>query len=147
MSRMFSRCLGKWRSTLVFQTMLPLELVVPSTLYALTCLSSFFKGNWVSAMSPGLMKLPVAPQLMMAVVSMIWLFTEIFTGMRKVLSFGRAVNTWLTWEDDIETSSRVKNPEVLQRFLRPSLLLLPHSIVSGFEEVLPPSFQEIVRTS
>ena len=90
------------------------------------------------------MKFPVAPQSMMAVVSMIWLFTEIFTGMRKVLSFGRAVNTRLTWEDDIETSSRVKNPGVLQRFPRPLLLPL-RSIVSGFEEVPPPFFREIVH--
>ena len=78
---------------LVSQMMLPLELVVPSTLYTLTCLLSFFRGKSASAMSSGSMKLPVAPQLMMAVVSMIWLFTEIFTGIRKVLSFGRAVNT------------------------------------------------------
>ena len=34
-------------------------------------------------------------------------------GMHKVLSFGRAVNTWLTWEDDIETSFLLKNPAVL----------------------------------
>ena len=112
----FSRCLGNWRSTLVFQIMLPLELVIPSTLYALTCLSSFFMGNSASATSSGSMKLPVAPQLMMAEVSMIWLFTKILTGIRKVLSFGRAVNTWFTQEDDIEISSRFKNPGVLQKF-------------------------------
>ena len=88
MSLMFSRCLGNKRLTLVSHMMLPLELVVPSTLYALTCLSSFFRGNLARATSSGSMKLPVAPQSMMAVVSMIWLFTEIFTGIRKVLSFG-----------------------------------------------------------
>ena len=62
------------------------------------------------------MKLLVAPQSMMVVVSMIWLFTKIFMGTRKVLSFGKVVNTWLTWEDNIETSSLLKNPAVLQRF-------------------------------
>ena len=61
------------------------------------------------------MKLPVAPQSMMAVVSMVWLFTRIFTGTRKVLSFGRAVNTTLIWEGDIETSSHFKNPVVPRR--------------------------------
>ena len=67
----FSRCLGNRRSTLVSQTMLPLELVVPSTLYALTGLSSFFMGNLANPTSSGSMKLPVAPESMMAVVSMI----------------------------------------------------------------------------
>ena len=47
---------------------------------------------------------------MIAVVLMIWWFTDIFTGMRKVLSFGKAVSTWLIWEDNIETSSLLKNP-------------------------------------
>ena len=70
-SLMFFQCLGNQRLTSVSQTMLPLELVVLSTLYALTCLSSFFRGNLASAMSSGLMKLPVVSQLMMAVVSMI----------------------------------------------------------------------------
>ena len=102
--------------TLVSQTMLPLELVVPSTLYALTCLPNFVKGKLANAISSGSMKLPVVPQLMMAVVLMLWLFTEIFTGIRRVLSFGRAVNTWFIWEGDIKTSSCFKNPGGLQRF-------------------------------
>ena len=90
------------------------------------------------------MKFPVAPQSMIAVVSMIWWFTDIFTGMRKVLSFGKAVNTWLIWEDDIETSSLLKNSEVPRRS---QWLLLPHQLLhskaSRFGGVLPPTFPRI----
>ena len=67
----------------------------------------------VKAVSPGSMKFLVVPQLMIAVVLMIWLFTDTFMGICKVLSLGKAVSTWLIWEDDIETSSLLKNPIVL----------------------------------
>ena len=90
------------------------------------------------------MKFPVVPQSMIAVVSMIWWFTDIFMGMRKVLSFGKAVSTWLIWEDDIETSSLLKNPGVLRRSQRLSLPhWLLHSKASRFGGVLPPIFPGI----
>ena len=54
-------------------------------------------------MSSRSMKFPVAPQSMMVVVLTIWLPTESLTGMRMVLSLGRATSTWLTsWEDNVE---------------------------------------------
>ena len=62
-------------------------------------------------MSSRSMKFPVAPQSIMAVVSTIWLPTESLMGIQIVLSLGRAISTWFTsWEDDVETSSQIKNP-------------------------------------
>ena len=53
----------------------------------------FLKGELVKVVSPGSMKCLVAPQSMIVVVLMIWLFTDIFTGIHKVLSLGKAVST------------------------------------------------------
>ena len=64
------------------------------------------------------MKFPVAPQSIIAVVSMIWLPTESLMGIGTVLSLGKALSTWFSsWEDDVETSSQIKNPLSPRRFV------------------------------
>ena len=61
-------------------------------------------------MSSRSMKFPVAPQSIMVVVLTIWLPTKSLIGMHIVLSLGKATSTWFTsWEDDVKTSSQVKN--------------------------------------
>ena len=76
------------------------------------------------------MKFPVAPQSMRAVVSTICVPLDSLMGICMVLSFGRAVITWFTVREEyIDSSSQVKNPQVLQVLCSQGGL---HSIVSGF---------------
>ena len=81
------------------------------------------------------MKFPVAPQSMRAVVSMICVPVANLIGRQIVRSLGKATNTWdRSWEEDVEVTSRIKNPHCLGRWwLRPRLLHHPHSrsLMSG----------------
>ena len=101
-------------SVWAFHQMVPLSLVVPSTLLVMMDLESFSKGNLRRQRRPTSMKFPVAPQSMRAVVSMICVPLDSLMGIRMVLSFGRAVITWFTVREEyIDSSSQVKNPQVL----------------------------------
>ena len=101
-------------SVWAFHQMVPLPLVVPSTLLVVMDLESFSKGNLRRQRRPTSMKFPVAPQSMRAVVSMICVPLDSLMGIRMVLSFGRAVITWFTVREEyIDSSSQVKNPQVL----------------------------------
>ena len=119
-------------SVWAFHRMVPLALVVPSTLLATMGLGSFSKGNSRRQRRPTSIKFPVAPQLMRAVVSTICVPLDSLMGIHMVLSLGRAVITWFTiWEEYVKGSFRAKNPRVLWMLHSPGG---PHSIVSGFGE-------------
>ena len=68
---MVSLELAKRMSVWAFHLMVPLVLVVLSTLYARMGLERHFKRKFSLVKRPMLMKFPVAPQSIMAVVSMI----------------------------------------------------------------------------
>ena len=76
------------------------------------------------------MKFPVAPQLTRAVISTICVLLDSLMGIHMVLSFGRAVITQFTVREEyINSSSYIKNPQVLQMLHSQGNL---HSTVSGF---------------
>ena len=57
------------------------------------------------------MKFLMAPQSMIVKVLMVFEPEMSFTGILKVLSLGSATSTWAgSWEEDIKTSFRFKNP-------------------------------------
>ena len=102
-------------SVWAFHQMVPLALVVPSTLLAIMGLGSFSKGNSRRQRRLTSMKFPVAPQLTRAVVLTICIPLDSLMGICMVLSFGRAVITWFTVREEyVDGSSQVKNPQVLQ---------------------------------
>ena len=89
-----------------FYWMVPLVLVVPSTLLAMMGLGSFSRGNSRRQRRPTSIKFPVAPQLTRAVVLTICVPLDSLMGMCKVLSLGRAVITWFTiWKEYVDGSS------------------------------------------
>ena len=97
-----------------FHWMVPLALVVLSTLLAMMGLGSFSRGNSRRHRRPTSMKFLVAPQSTRAVVLTICVPLDSLMGIRMVLSLGRAVITWFTiWEEYIDGSSQAKNPQVL----------------------------------
>ena len=113
-----------------FHQMVPLALVVPLMLLAIMGLGSFSRGNSRRQRRPTSIKFLVAPQSTRAVVLMICVPLDSLMGICKVLSLGRAVITWFTiWEEYVNSSSRAKNPQVLQMLYSLGGL---HSIVSGF---------------
>ena len=117
-------------SVWAFHRMVPLALVVPSTLLAMMGLGSFSRGNLRRQRRLMSMKFPVAPQSTRAVVSTICVPLDSLMEIHMVLSFGRAVITWFTiWEEYIDGSFQAKNPQVLQMLCSPGGL---HSIVSRF---------------
>ena len=96
-------------SVWAFHQMVPLALVVPSTLLAMMGLGSFSRGNLRRQRRPMSIKFLVAPQSTRAVVLTICVPLDSLMGMHKVLSFGRAVITWFTiWEEYIDSSSQAK---------------------------------------
>ena len=123
-----------------FHWMVPLTLAVPSMLLAMMDLGSFFKGNSRRQGRPTSMKFPVAPQSMRAVVLTICVPLDSLMGIHMVLSFEMAVITWFTVREEyINSSSQVKNPQVLQMLHSWEDL---HSTVSGFGGLQLHSFPE-----
>ena len=101
----------KRMSVWAFQPMVPLMLVVPSTLYAQMGLGSHHRGKFALDKRLMSMKLLVAPQLMRAVVLTIWIPVASLMGRRIVCSFGKATSTWdKSWKEDVEATSQIKNP-------------------------------------
>ena len=93
-------------SVWAFHPMVPLTLVVPSTLYAWMGLESCCKGKFALDKRPMLMKFLVAPQSMRAVVSTICVPVASLMGRQIVHSFGKATSTWdKLWEADIKATS------------------------------------------
>ena len=93
-------------SVRAFHPMVPLALAVPSTLYARIGLGSRCNRKLALDRRPTLMKFPVAPQSMRAVVSTICVPVTSLIGRQMVHSFGRATSTWDTsWEEDVEATS------------------------------------------
>ena len=114
-----------------FHRMVPLALVVPSTLLAMMGLGIFSRGNSRRQRRLTSMKFSIAPQLTRAVVLIICVPLDSLMGICMVLSFGRAVITWFTiWEEYVNSSSQAKNPQVLWMLHSPEGLC---STVSGFE--------------
>ena len=124
----------KRMSVWAFHPMVPLALAVPSTLYARIGLGSRCSGKLTLDRRPMSMKFPVAPQSMRAVVSTICVPVTSLTGRRMVRSFGKATSTWdKSWEDNVEATSRVKNPHHQRRWWRLlRFLRLHHSRFSRF---------------
>ena len=121
-------------SAQAFHLMVPLALAVPSTLYAQIGLGSRCSGKLALDKRPMSMKFPVALQSTRAVVSTICVPVTSLTGRRMVCSFGKATSTWdKSWEDDVEATSRIKNPHHQRRWWRqPRFLRLLHSRFSRF---------------
>ena len=117
-----------------FHPMVPLTLAVPSTLYARIGLGSRCNGKLALDRRPTLMKFPVAPQSMRAVVSMICVPVASLIGRRMVCSFGRATSTWdKSWEGNVEVTSLIKNPHHQRRWWqRLHFLHHPHNRFSEF---------------
>ena len=100
-----------------FHPMVPLALAIPSTLYARIGLDSRCNGKLALDRRPTLMKFPVVPQLIRAVVSTICVPVASLIGRRMVCSFGRATSTWDTlWKEDVEATSQIKNPHRQRRW-------------------------------
>ena len=56
-------------------------------------------------------------------------------GRRIVHSLGKATSTWArSWEEDIEVTSRIKNPHQRRKWLHPPLCLCNRSL--GLEDIL-----------
>ena len=93
-------------SVWAFHLVVPLILAVPFTLYAQMGLGRCCRGKFALDKRPMLMKFPVAPQSMRAVVSTICVPVASLIGRRIVCSFGKATNTWdRSWEEDIKVTS------------------------------------------
>ena len=124
----------KRMSVWAFHLIVPLALAVPSTLYARIGLGSCCSGKLALDRRPILMKFPVAPQSMRAVVLTICVPVTSLTGRRMVRSFGKATSTWdKSWEDNVKATSRIKNPHHQRRWWRPLCFLrLRHSRFSRF---------------
>ena len=124
----------KRMSVWAFHLIVPLALAIPSTLYARIGLGNRCSGKLALDRSPMLMKFPVAPQSMRAVVLTICIPVTSLTGRQMVRSFGRATSTWdKSWEDDIKVTSRIKNPHHQRRWWRrPHFLCHPHNKSSKF---------------
>ena len=100
-----------------FHPMVSLALAIPSPLYAQIGLGRHCRGKFAFNKRPMLMKFPVAPQSMRAVVSMICVPVASLIGRWMVCSFGKATSTWdKSWEEDVETTSRIKNPHCLRKW-------------------------------
>ena len=62
------------------------------------------------------MKFPVVLQSMRVVVLTICVPVANLMGRQMVRSFGMATSTWdKSWEDDVETTSQIKNPHHQRR--------------------------------
>ena len=121
----------KRMSVWAFHLIVPLALAVPSTLYARIGLGSRCSGKLALDRRPISMKFPVAPQSMRAVVSTICVPVTSLTGRRIVRSLGRATSIWdKSWEDNVEASSRIKNPHCQRRWWLQ--LRSPHPLHSRF---------------
>ena len=93
-------------SVWAFYLMVPLALAIPSTLYAWIGLGNCCSRKLALDRRLMLMKFPVVPQSMRAVVSMICVPVASLIGRRMVHSFGRATSTWdKLWEDDVKVTS------------------------------------------
>ena len=124
-------------SVQAFHLMVPLAFAVLSTLYARIGLGSRCNGKWAFDRRLMLMKFPVAPQSMRAVVTTICVPVTSLIGRRMVRSFGRATSTWdKLWEDNIKTTSQIKNPHHRRRWWRPYFLRHPHNKFSRSGECL-----------
>ena len=134
----FSLDWEKRMSVWAFHPIVPLMFVVPSTLYARMGLGRRCREKFALDKRPMSMKFPVAPQSMRMVVSMICVPVANLIWRQIVHSFGKATNTWdKSWEEDVEVTSRIKNPHYLgRRWLWPHLLHHPHSRSSRFEGCL-----------
>ena len=121
-------------SVCAFHLMVPLALAVPSTLYARIGLDSHFSGKLALDKRPMLMKFPVAPQLMRAVVLTICVPLTSLIGRQMVHSFGKATSTWdKSWEGDVKATSRIKNPHCQRRWWwQLHFLHYLHNKFSGF---------------
>ena len=98
-------------SVWAFHPMVPLALVVPSTLYAQIGLGRHCRGKFALDRRPMSMKFPVMLQSTRAVVLTICVPVASLIGRQIVRSFGKATSTWdKSWEKDIEATSRIKNP-------------------------------------
>ena len=126
-----------------FHPMDPLALVVPSTLYAWIGLGSRCNGKLaLDRRRPMSMKFPMAPQSIRVVVLMICVPVASLIGRRTVRSFGRATSTWdKSWEDNIETTSQIKNSHYQRRWWQqPHFLCHPHNKFSRSGEYLQAIF-------
>ena len=116
MRSVFSLEWEKRMSVWAFHQMVPLAFAVPSTLYAQMGLGRCCRGKFALDKRPMSMKFPVAPQSIRAVVSTICVPVANLIGRRIVRSFGNATSTWdRSWEEDVEATSRIKNPHCLGR--------------------------------
>ena len=104
-------------SVQAFHPMVPLALAVPSTLYAQIGLGKCCSGKFALDKRLMLMKFPVAPQSIRAVVSTICVPVVSLIGRQIVRSFGKATSTWnKSWEEDIKVTFQIKNPHCLRRW-------------------------------
>ena len=123
----------KRTSVWAFHPMVPLTLVVLSTLYARIDLGRHRRGKFALDKRPMSMKFLVAPQSMRAVVLTICVPVASLMGRQIVCSFGKATNTWdKSWEEDVEVTSWIKNPYCLRMWWRQLCFLhCLHSKFSG----------------
>ena len=104
----------KWEKRIsmwAFHPIVSLMLAVPSTWYVWMGLGRWCKGKLALNRRLMLMKFPVAPQSMRAVVSTIWVLAASLIGRWMVCSLDKATSTWdRSWKEDIEATSWIKNP-------------------------------------
>ena len=126
--------LEKRISVWAFHLMVPLALVVPSTLYAQIGLGNCCSGKLALDRRPTSLKFPVVLQSMRVVVSTICVPVASLTGRQMVHSLGKATSTWdKSWEEDVEATSQIKNPHHQRRWWQwPHFLCHPHNRFSRF---------------